>query len=151
MTKDFDEFYNMVITEYLTSKSKRSESKSRYWNNNLYPKASNRRVRSSNRNASDSQKTKIYKQQQYIGDFWKSKGVRTRNKSEKTADEAGIAKGLGGRKRIEGVNPKQPGAKVNSKQGRMEVKYTLPNGVSKVGSTGKTEYNYTKKRFGEND
>jgi hypothetical protein len=151
MTREFDKFYNKIVTEYLTAKSKRTDSKSRYWNDNLYPKSTNRRVRSKNNSASDSQKTKVYKQQQYVGDFWKKKGVRARNKSEKTADEAGIAKGLGGRIRIKGVNPKKPGAKVNSKQGRMEVKYTLPNGVSKVGSTGKTEYDFTKKVFGKDD
>lgn len=151
MTREFDKFYNKVVTEYLTAKSKRTNSKSRYWNDTLYPKSSNRRVRSKNNSASDSQKTKVYNQQQYVGDFWKKKGVRARNKSEKTADEAGIAKGLGGRIRIKGVNPKNSGSKVNSKQGRMEVKYTLPNGVSKVGSTGKTDYSFTKKVFGEDD
>lgn len=151
MTKEFDRYFNKIVTEYVTAKSKRTESKSRYWNNNLYPVASNRRARSKNNRISDSQKTKILKQQQYVGDFWKSAGVRVRNKSEKPADAAGIAKGLGGRIRIDGVNPKQPGAKVNSKQGKMEVKYTLPNGISKVGSTGKTDYSFTDKVFGDDE
>lgn len=151
MTTEFDRYFQKIVTEYLTAKSKRTESKSRYWNNNLYPVASNRRVRSKNNRISDSQKTKVLKQQQYVGDFWKSKGVRVRNKSEKNADEAGVAKGLGGRIKIDGVNPRRPGAKVNSKQGSMEVKYTLPNGVSKIGSTGKTDYNFIDKTFGDNE
>jgi hypothetical protein len=151
MTDEFDKFYQRIVTEYLTAKSKRNNSnqKSRYWNNNLYPTASNKRVRSSNKRISDSQKTKVYKQQQYTGNYWKEKGVRVRNKSEKSADEAGIAKGLGGRLRISGVNPRQPGAKVNSKQGDMIVKYTLPNGISKIGSRGKTQYDNIEKIFGD--
>ena len=32
------------------------------------------------------------------------------------------------------------------KQGNMEIKYTLGNGVSKVGSVGKTDYTFTEPR-----
>lgn len=147
MTENFDSFVESFIREFTTAKSKRQES--RYWKDNPYPDSTIRKVRSSNSQISASQKTKIMNQQQYVGDFYKDGGVRGRNKSEKLHDEAGIARGLGGRLRVKGVNPKRPGAKVNSKQGRMEVKYTLGNGVSKVGATGKTDYSFIEPEFGD--
>jgi hypothetical protein len=53
--------------------------------------------------------------------------------------------------RIKGVNPKKPGAKVNSKQGDMEVKYSLGNGMYKVGKTGKTQFKNVEKIFSKQD
>jgi hypothetical protein len=142
MTPKFDQFCEALIREYTTAKSKRRES--RYWADTMFPKSGVRQVRSLN-NHSDSQKTKLGNQQ-YIGNYWDGKGVRGQNKSQKDHALAGIAKGLGGHIRIKGVNPKRPHAKVNSKQGDMEVKYTLPGGLSKIGSTGKTDYKFTKPR-----
>lgn len=149
MTHQFDRFYESVVREYLTAKSKRTQA--RYWKDGAYPDSSIRKVRSSNSAVSSSQKTKVYNQQQYTGNFWAANGSRGRNKSEKSHDRAGIARGIGGRIRIDGVNPKKPGAKINSKQGNMEVKYTLGNGVSKVGSTGFTDYDFTEPVFSSED
>lgn len=137
MTKNFDFFYEEMIKEVTTSKSKRREQ--RYGLNNPNKSSAIRKVRLFN-NRTDSQKTKIDGAQQYIGNFWKKDGVRTKNKSEKSANEKGIAKGLGGYLRVKGVNPKTPGSKVNSKQGHMQVKHVLSNGTVKVGSTGKTQF-----------
>lgn len=138
MTPEFDQFCEALIREYTTAKSKRRES--RYWADTMFPTSGVRQV-SSLKNHSDSQRTKLGNQQ-YIGNYWDGKGVRGQNKSEKDLALTGIAKGLGGHIRIKGVNPKKPGAKVNSKQGNMEVKYTLGNGVSKIGSTGKTDFQF---------
>lgn len=149
MTEEFDKFYESLVREYLTAKSKRAES--RYWKDGAYPDSAVRKVRSSNSAVSASQKTKVYNQQQYTGNFWGTDGTRGRNTSEKNHDRAGIAKGLGGRLRISGVNPKKPKSRVNSKQGNMEVKYTLGNGVSKIGSTGLTDYDYTEPVFYSED
>lgn len=137
MTKNFDIYYEQLIKEVITSKSKRREQ--RYGLNNPNVSSAIRKVRLFN-NKTDSQKTKTDSSQQYIGNFWKRDGVRAKNKSQKTTVERGIANGLGGHLRVNGVNPKKPGSKVNSKQGHMEVKYNLPNGVAKVGSTGKTQF-----------
>jgi len=144
MTKQFDKFVDKIVKEITTAKSKRRES--RYWENSPYPDSTIRKVRGSKR-MSDSQKTKIDKTQQYVGDYWKEKGVRGRNRSEKTNDEIGIANGLGGHLKIQGVNPKKTGAKINSKQGHMVVKGVLPNNVVKVGSSGRTQFNNTKRVF----
>jgi hypothetical protein len=140
MTERFDRYCKKIITEYLTASAKRKES--RYWNNNAYPDATIRKVRS-NTTMKDSQKTKILNQQQYVGDFWDDAGVRGRNKSEKNPNLAGIARGLGGRLRIN----RKPGSAVNSKQGNMEVKYTLGNGVSKIGRTNRTDFTNISKPF----
>jgi hypothetical protein len=145
MTKSFDNFCESIIREYLTAKAKRKES--RYWNNNVYPDMTIRKVRTSDGSISDSQKTKILNQQQYVGDYWEPGGVRIKNKSEKDFNNASIARGIGGRLRIN----RKPGSKVNSKQGNMEVKYTLPNGISKIGPTGKTQYRPVKKIFNKED
>jgi hypothetical protein len=142
MTPKFDQFYESLIREYTTAKSKRRES--RYWADSMFPKSGVRQVRSMN-NKSSSQRTKLGNQQ-YIGDYWDSSGIRGQNKSEKEIPNVGIAKGLGGHIRIDGVNAKKRGAKFNSKQGNMEIKYTLNNGLSKVGSTGKTKYAFTEPR-----
>jgi hypothetical protein len=138
MTPEFDQFCEALIREYTTAKSKRRES--RYWADTMFPTSGVRQV-SYLKNHSDSQRTKLGNQQ-YIGNYWDGKGVRGQNKSQKDHAQAGIAKGLGGHLRIKGVNPKKPGARVNSKQGNMEVKYTLGNGVSKIGSVGKTDFQF---------
>lgn len=126
-----------MITELTTPKSKRREQ--RYGLNNPNTSSAVRKVRLFN-NKSDSQKTKTDSSQQNVGNYWKKDGVRTKNKSQKTSIERAIANGHGGHLRVRGVNPKKPGSKVNSKQGRMEVKYNLPNGVAKIGSSGKTQF-----------
>lgn len=140
MTTKFDLYYEAIIREYTTAKSKRRES--RYWKPSMFPGSQVRKVRSID-NRTDSQKTKLGNQQ-YVGNPYGPNGIRTKNKSEKDYNRAAIAKGLGSHIRSSGVNPKKPGSSVNSKQGNMEVKYTLANGVSKVGSTGKTNYNFIK-------
>ena len=144
MTSNFDSFCESLLKEYLTAKSKRRES--RYWGGSTYADMSMRKVRS-NRSISDSQKTKVLKQQQYVGDYYNPDGIRGKNKSEKEQNLAAIAQGVGGRLRIN----RKPGSKVNSKQGNMEVKYTLGNGISKIGPTGKTEYRTTEPIFGDDD
>ena len=142
MTEGFDKFYNSIINEYLSAKSKRKES--RYWSSNLYPDAGTvRKVRTIGSSMSDSQKTKILNQQQYVGNFWGGKGPRGKNKSEKDVNLAAIAKGIGGRLRIN----RKPGAAVNSKQGNMVVKYTTRNGISKVGPDIKTKFKPINKVF----
>lgn len=136
MTPDFDMFCETILTEYITSKSKRRDS--RYWKASLYPSLKNVRKVSNKNNMSDSQATKMGNRQ-YVGNAMGSEGPRT-NSSEKDIPNQGIAKGLGGYIKPEGVNPKQPGASINSKQGDMIVKYTLDNDVAKVGSRGKVNY-----------
>jgi hypothetical protein len=146
MTSDFDKFFDRVVNEFTTAKSKRRES--RYWNDSTGIQGTARKIRPMTSNKTSSQQTKVDNTQQYVGD---GMSPRKRNTSQKNHDAAAIAKGIGGRLRVQGINPKTPGAKVNSKQGRMEVKYTLPNGISKIGSVGKTEYKSTEKLFGEDD
>ena len=136
MTKKFDAFYESIINVFVSSQSKRRES--RYWNNTTFPSMQPRKV-SSLRNKTASQRTKLGNQQ-YVGNFLSKDGIRTKNKSEKTSSEMGIAKGLGNHIKIKGVNPKEPGATVNSKQNTMEVKYTLGNGLSKVGPKMQKDY-----------
>jgi hypothetical protein len=127
MTDRFNSFYESILREYLTAKSKRSES--RYWGADIYPGMAVRKVRSSNSNVSDSQKTKILNQQQYVGDFYSQDGIRGKNKSEKDINSAAIARGIGGSLETN-LNP---GSQVNSKQDRMVVKYIRPNGIRKIG------------------
>lgn len=141
MTKEFDNFVLSVIGEFTSSKSKRRER--RYNKFFSPPSSAMRKIRSSSRRSS-SMDTKVDNTQQYIGSHLNPRG---RNKSEKSHDEAGIAKGLGGRKRPKGRNPRKPGSRINSKQGDMEIKFVSPNGVMKVGSTGKTDYKFTKPVF----
>jgi hypothetical protein len=147
MTKNFDFFYEQLIKEVFTSKNKRREN--RYGLNEPNTSSKIRAVRLFPRKT-DSQDTKIGNSQQYVGNYWKKDGIRT-NKSEKTATERAIANGTGGHLRIKGVNPKKPGAKVNSKQGDMEVKYSLGNGMYKVGKTGKTQFKNVEKIFSKPD
>jgi hypothetical protein len=135
MTKNFDLYCEQIINEYLTSKSKRSES--RYWKPTLYPKLTQVRKVASN-NASGSQATK-QGNRQYVGNAMGPDGIR-QNKSEKDLQSIGISKGLGGIIRPDGVNPKQVGASINSKQGDMIVKHVLSNGKIRVGSRGKRNY-----------
>lgn len=146
MTPNFDKFFKRVINEFLTAKSRRKES--RYWKPNLYPKSSVRKVRNLN-NKSASQRTKLGNQQ-YIGNYWGDKGIRNKNTSEKGSAEAGIAKGLGNHLRVVGTNPKKLGAKINSKQGNMVIKNTMPNGMVTVGSAMKKGYVRTQRNFAKN-
>jgi hypothetical protein len=141
MTENFDNFVASVIGEFTSAKSKRQEQR---YNKFFSPPSSRMREIRGFSNRSDSQKTKIDKKQQYVGS---SLTPRKKNKSEKGHDEAGIAKGLGGRLRRDGVNPRKPGSKVNSKQGRMEVKFVRDDGTMKIGSTGKTDYKTTRPVF----
>lgn len=131
MTPEFDSICEELIKELLTPKNKRQDHKSRYWDTSLYPKAQPRKV-STFLNKSASQRTKMGNQQ-YIGNILDMDGPRGQNKSQKTPQEIAIARGNGGYLRRDGVNPKVPGATVHSKQGNQEIKYNLPNGVSRVG------------------
>lgn len=144
MTKNFDAFYESVITEIQTGLAKRAES--RYWKATAYPKSMTPRSVQTSRNITPSQKTKLG-YQQYVGNANTDKGIRRQNKSERTSAEMGIAKGLGNHIRRDGVNPKKPGSAVHSKQGNMVVKYNLANGVMKVGSSGKTDFQETERNF----
>lgn len=137
MTPKFNKYFDSVINEFETVKSKRHNS--RYWGNNAYPGGTIRKVKAQN-GRSASQNTKVDADQQYVGNIWDAEGIRGQNKSRKDSPRAGIAKGLGNHIKIQGTNPKTPGATVNSKQGNMEVKRTLANGVSFVGPTGKKPY-----------
>lgn len=140
MTPEFDMYYESLVREIFNAKSKRQEQKSRYWGNGMYPKAQPRAVQTMT-SKTPSQRTKLG-QQQYIGDPMSMDGVRGQNKSQKTPHEIAVARGNGGHIRIDGVNPKTPGAAYNSNQGNMEVKYNLANGVSRVGA--KVNKNYFK-------
>lgn len=141
MTENFDNFVYSVIGEFTSAKSKRRESR---YNKFFSPPSSAIRSVRGHSNETDSQKTKIRRKKQYGG---KPFNPRIKNKSEKSHDEAGIAKGLGGRLRRKGVNPRKPGSKVNSKQGNMEVKFVRDDGTMKIGSTGKTDYKTTEPVF----
>lgn len=140
MTKEFDNYVLSLIGEITTAKSKRRENR---YNKFFSPPSSViRGVRGySNKSAAYITKTTS---DQYVGSHL---NPRRKNKSRKSHDEAGIAKGLGGRKRAEGVNPRKPGSKVNSKQGNQEVKFVRDDGVMKIGSTGKTDYKFVKPVF----
>lgn len=144
MTNKFDAFCESLINEFQTAKSKRAES--RYWKVTAYPKSMTPRSVQTARNITPSQKTK-QGYQQYVGNPNTVNGVRGQNKSEKPHAEVGIAKGLGNHLRRVGVNPKKPGSAVHSKQGNMVVKYNLANGVMKVGSSGKTDFQETERNF----
>lgn len=141
MTENFDNFVATLIGEITTAKSKRREQR---YNKFFSPPSSRMREVRGSSNRSASQETKVGKKQQYVGS---SLNPRKKNKSEKGHDEAGIARGLGGRLRRKGVNPRKPGSKVNSKQGHMEVKFVRGDGTMKIGSTGKTDYKFTKPVF----
>ena len=132
MTSEFDLFIEKLINEYITSKNKRAEA--RYSGNNL----TQVRRAADNRNISASQKTK-QGNKQYVGNPLGTYGIRN-NSSEKDIPLIGISKGLGGIIRPDGVNPKQVGASINSKQGDMIVKHRLANGKVRVGSRGKVNY-----------
>ena len=132
MTSEFDLFIEQLINEYISSKSKRSEA--RYSGNNL----TQVRKAADNRNISASQKTK-QGNRQYVGNVLGTYGIR-QNSSEKDIQSVGISKGLGGIIRPDGVNPKQVGASINSKQGDMIVKHRLANGKVRVGSSGRVNY-----------
>ncbi len=134
MPSKFDLVYEQLITELITPSAKR---RSRYWDIEK-PNISGvvRGVRN-NRHKTASQNTKLG-QQQYVGNGVSK--IRTRNVSKKGGNEAGIANGIGGYATIDGTNPKEPGASVNSKQGDMEIKYRLGKNLYRVGPRIKTDY-----------
>ncbi len=123
MTPKFDK----LITEILTPSNKRQEG--RYWSTSKPGLSAAVRAPRNLGDKKASQRTKLGNQQ-YVGG---SLDPRKRNISRKPADETSIAKGIGGHIRIDGTNPKQVGASVNSKQGNMEIKVAHPNGTYKVG------------------
>jgi hypothetical protein len=88
-------------------------------------------------NKSASQRSKLGNQQ-YVGNGVSK--IRGKNKSKKSPEEIGIARGIGGHIKIDGVNPKEIGASVNSKQGNMEIKAKLPNNTYRVGPRQRTEF-----------
>lgn len=131
MNNRFQTFVRTVIKEITAAKNKRAQSKDRY-DAQLYPKTMSPRKIKNKAIRTASQQSKLG-YQQYTGDPFGKKGIRVRNKSEKSPQEIAIAKGLSNHIKPEGINPKKPGASVNSKQGDMEIKYNLANGQSKVG------------------
>jgi hypothetical protein len=143
MTPKFD----ALITEILTAANKRV--KSRYSEPGQGGLSGDVRAHRNLANKSSSQRSKLGNQQ-YIGSGVAT--VRRRNRSKKSADKVSIAKGLGGHMRIDGVNPKEIGAVVNSKQGNMEIKAAMPNGTYKIGPKHSTDFDYMEKphadRFG---
>lgn len=147
MTEKFDQFCEALITEFITAKTKRKES--RYWKPTLVPKSDKPRAVQTSNNINPSQKTK-QGYQQYVGNALLNKGIRGQNKSQKTTQEIAISKGLGAHLRRDGVNPRKPGSRINSKQGNMEVKYNLANGVAKIGSSHSTDFEPIEKPFTSN-
>lgn len=146
MTEGFDRYVDRLVREITSAKSKRRES--RYWNPNGPSSGSKvRGIRPNNSNMTDSQKTKVGGSQQYVGDFWKGKGIRAKNKSQKSAEEASIARGVGGVLKRKGVNPKKVGSRINSKQGDMIIKHNLPDGSSRVGRSIRKKYDPIKMKF----
>jgi hypothetical protein len=141
MTEEFDNYVLSLIGEITTAKSKRRENR---YNKFFSPPSSAIRSVRGYSNKSASQKTKVDRKQQYVGSHL---NPRIKNKSEKSHDEAGIARGLGGRKRAEGVNPRKPGSNVNSKQGKQVVKFVRDDGVMKIGPSLETDYNFVKPVF----
>lgn len=151
MQDRFNSFVRKVIREITTPINKRRDHDSRYNATGMYPKASvPRKIQNLQvRRQSAGQGTKLG-YQQYMGNPFTDKGSRGKNASEKNPNDIGIAKGIGGYKRGEGVNPKASGAAINSKQGNMVVKYNLANGKSKVGNKGKTNFSLTQREFMDN-
>jgi len=119
MTENFDAFCEAIITELFTSKSKRVEHKSRYWDTNQYSKAQPRQVRTMNTKTA-SQRSKLGNQQ-YIGNIWTQEGPRGQNKSQKTPQEIAIAKGHGAHIHVDGVNPKKVGATIRATKGTLSI------------------------------
>lgn len=143
MLPKFDKLYESLINEVATARAKRRES--RYWNTgNAGLSTTVRGPRAPTSHKTDSQQTKLGRQQ-YVGNGVSR--IRGRNTSKKSADEIGVANGVGGHIKIKGVNPKEIGATVNSKQGNMEIKTALPNGNYKVGRSMKTEFQTTDKPY----
>ena len=133
MTPKFDK----LITELLTPHAKRQEHKSRYWEPGKAGLSGVVRAQRNLNNKSASQRSKLGNQQ-YVGNGVST--IRHKNRSKKSADEISIAKGIGGHLKIQGVNPKEIGASVNSKQGNMEIKTAMPNGSYKVGPRMQNDY-----------
>jgi hypothetical protein len=143
---DFSIYCEELISEILNKKTKREvyghKPKSRYWDIDLYPSASQPRKVQNISIKTPSQKSKLG-YQQYMGSPLGTKGIRVRNKSEKTPAQIGIAKGHGNHLRINGTNAKTPGSVINSKQDNMEIKYKLGNDMYKIGPKNKTNYTLT--------
>lgn len=135
MTPKFDQ----LVTEILGNVSKKPES--RYWSSSKPGMSGVVRSPRNLGNKTASQRTKLGNQQ-YVGS---TLDPRKRNVSRKSADEVSIAKGIGGHVKITGVNPKEVGARVNSKQGNMEIKVAQPNGTYKVGPKHETQFRYTER------
>lgn len=133
MTPKFD----ALITELLTPFAKKQENKSRYWEPGKAGLSGVVRAQRNLNNKTASQRSKLGNQQ-YVGNGVST--IRHKNRSKKSADEIGVAKGIGGHLRIDGTNPKEIGASVNSKQGNMEIKVAHPNGLYKIGPRIKTEF-----------
>lgn len=140
MTPKFDR----LITELLSPSSKRKEHKSRYWEPGKAGLSGVVRNMRSHNNKTASQRTKLGNQQ-YVGNGVSK--IRGRNISKKDPNEIGIANGVSGHIKIDGTNPKEIGASVNSKQGDMEIKVVHPNGLYKIGPKYQKEYDLTKKPF----
>lgn len=136
MTPKFDLIYEQLINELLTPQAKRREQKSRYWSIGKAGLSGDVRGVQSLKHKGG-QKSKLGNQQ-YVGNGINR--IRRRNISKKSADEIGVANGIGGHLKIDGINPKEPGAVVNSKQGDMEIKYHLGNNRYKVGPRIKRDY-----------
>jgi hypothetical protein len=136
MTPKFDLIYEQLINELLTPQAKRREQKSRYWSIGKAGLSGDVRGVQSLKHKGG-QKSKLGNQQ-YVGNGINR--IRRRNISKKSADEIGVANGIGGHLKIDGINPKEPGAVVNSKQGDMEIKYHLGNNRYKVGPRIKRYY-----------
>ena len=130
MTPKFDR----LITELLGVAARKSEG--RYWSTSKPGLSGAVRAPRNMNTASDSQRTKLGNQQ-YVGS---TLDPRKKNRSHKNPDAVSIAKGIGGHIKIDGVNPKEIGAKVNSKQGDMEIKVAHPNGTYKVGPSHQTQF-----------
>lgn len=128
---NFDTVYEQLLLEIDMPR------KSRYWNMDKPHISGQVRAIRNNTHKTDSQNTKLGAQQ-YVGNNLNH--IRFRNKSKKSPDEIGIANGIGGIASINGVNPKSPRSSVNSKQGNMEIKYSLGNGKYRIGPKIKTNY-----------
>ena len=138
MTPKFDK----LISEILEPFKQKDKPKSRYWEPGKAGLSGVVRQMRNLNNKSGSQRSKLGNQQ-YVGNGVST--IRGKNKSKKSADEISIAKGIGGHLKIDGVNPKEIGASVNSKQGNMEIKNVLANGSYKIGPRHQTQFRNVEK------
>jgi hypothetical protein len=133
--------FDKLISEILESFKLKETPKSRYGEPGKAGLSSVVRLMRNLNNKSSSQRTKLGNQQ-YVGNGVST--IRGKNRSKKSADEISIANGIGGHLKIDGINPKEIGASVNSKQD-MEIKNVLPNGSYRIGPRHQTQFRYTKK------